>query len=243
MPRERTFARRLLISADATGYGRRGDRGQARLQRGLLKVLGEAAERAGLHRAAWDRQVAGDGELAVLPDSEPEPRVVDGYVRQLAAALRRHNRGVSGDVRVRLRLAIHHGTAVRGAESYDGRGVVEVTRLCDSAPLRTALRESGSDLAVILSGRVFHDVVGGEYTLWRPSDFRKVRVGVKELTTEAFLLVPGHDVHSLDLAADMPSSPASERRPGAADTPVVQNNFYDRVDASDATFGIGASRR
>jgi hypothetical protein len=69
-----------------------------------------------------------------------------------------------------------------------------------------------------------------------------VRVRVKELTTEAFLLVPGHDVHSLDLAADRPSSPASERRPGTTDTPMVQNNFSDRVDASGATFGIGSFR-
>ncbi|MBA9002991.1 hypothetical protein [Thermomonospora cellulosilytica] len=237
MTEEEKFARHLLTSVDATGYGRRTDRGQARLQRGMLTVLGEAAEGAGLDRSTWDRQVAGDGELAVLPDDQPEPRVVDDYVRHLEAALRRYNRGVHGDQRLRLRLAIHYGPALRGAESYDGRGVVEVSRLCDSAPLRAALKETGADLAVIVSDRVFHDVVDGEHTSLSASDFRKVQVKVKEFATEAFLFVPGYDVHALDLVSGGPPEPHPARS-----APMVQNNFYDHVDASGATFGVATSR-
>src|SRR4051794_29749404 len=107
------FERRLLLSVDATGYGSQTDRRHGIMQQNLLRVLDDAAERAGLCRADWERQQGGDGEFSVLPAGEREPRVVDDFIRHLAAALRRANRDEPPVRRLRLRAAVHFGPAIR----------------------------------------------------------------------------------------------------------------------------------
>src|SRR5262245_22591969 len=74
------FGRRLLVSIDAKGYGGGDDQRHVAVQDTLLAVLGEAASKAHLSRAEWVQLGAGDGELAILPSSEPEPGVVDDFV-------------------------------------------------------------------------------------------------------------------------------------------------------------------
>lgn len=191
------FARRLLVSVDASGYGRSNDREQGEIQKGLLRVLDDAAERAGLWRGAWLRQQAGDGELSILPQNEPEARVADDFVRHLLAALRRHNRGLTKPLR--LRLAVHHGVAIPAPNGHRGAGPVVVSRLCDAAPLKRALEVSGAELAVILSRQVFTETVAQEHTSLDPAIFREVRVRAKEYDDSAWIWIPDHDVHGLDL--------------------------------------------
>jgi hypothetical protein len=212
------FERRLLLSVDAKGYGASTDRWQAMIQQGLLKVLDEAAERAGLNRAGWLKQGAGDGELSILPTTEPEPRVADDFVRNLKTALHRHNRDLTGTKRLRLRLAVHYGIAIEGPNGHRGAGPVVVSRLCDCPQLKAALATSGADLAVIVSRQVFTETIVEEHTSLEPGTFRKVRVQMKEYDDDAWIWVPDHDVHKLDLP-DGPASPADTSGPpsGAAD--------------------------
>lgn len=214
------FERRLLLSVDAKGYGEGTDRRHGVVQRALLTVLDDAAERAGLSRAAWARQPGGDGELAVLPPGEREPRVADDFVRHLAAALRRSNRDEDPRKRLRLRLALHFGPTMPEVNGFRGSGPVVVSRLCGCRPLRAALLGSGADLAVILSEQVFNDVIVQEHTSLEATDFRRVRVRDKEYDRDAWIIVPGHDVHALDLPADdapAPGSGAPGREETAAD--------------------------
>lgn len=194
------FERRLVLSVDAKGYGSSTDRWQATIQNGLLAVLDEAAERAGLNRTGWLKQGAGDGELSILPDTEPEPRVADDFARQLCASLRRRNRDVADGKRLRLRLAVHYGTAIPAPNGHRGAGPVVVSRLCDCPQLKAALAISGADLAVILSRQVFTETIVQEHTSLEPGDFRKVRVQMKEYDEDAWIWVPGHNVHALDLS-------------------------------------------
>jgi hypothetical protein len=210
------FGRRLLLAVDAQGYGGGDDQQHVAIQNGLLSVLNEAATRAHLARDRWSRQLAGDGELAVLPISEPEPLVVDDFVRELAAALRCHNRDRIPTVR--LRLAIHHGVAMPASMGFAGQGVVAVSRLADSEPLRQALTQStDADLAVCLSGQVYRDTVLQGHTSLRPEDFRRVEVRVKEFTQDAWLRIPGGDVHALELS-DEPRRPVDKSRPALPET-------------------------
>src|SRR5262245_61955649 len=118
-----------MVAVDVKGYGGATDRRQGAIQEGLLRVLDEAAARARLARPGWGRQPGGDGELAVLPETEPEPAVVYEFPRALRDAVRRHNLDLREDARLRLRLAIHFGTAVPARNGYLGKGPVEVSRL------------------------------------------------------------------------------------------------------------------
>jgi hypothetical protein len=223
MDRIGVFGRRLLISVDTQGYGQKDDLRQASIQRDLLAVLDEAAERAMLARPSWLRQPAGDGELSILPETESEPHVVDDFARELSAVLARHNEDLCPDMRLRLRLAVHHGVAMRAGNGFSGQGVVEVSRLVDSRPLRQALKVTDADLAVILSGRVFLDTVVQRHTSLRAAEFRKVRIRNKEYDNEAWLRVPGADVHALDLPEqdELPAAVMAEAAPTEPSGPVL----------------------
>jgi hypothetical protein len=207
------FGRRLLLSVDAKSYGSGDDQRQAAIQDGLLAVLDEAAAGARLTRIAWMRQEAGDGELAVLPPGDPEPRLVDDFVLKLHAALTRHNDDLIPEARLRLRVAIHNGVALRARNGFSGQGVVVVGRLVDSRPLKEALNAATeANLAVALSQRVYEDTVVQRHTSLRATDFRRVRVRNKEFVADAWIRVLGADVHTLDIADDLP-----EPSPGRAE--------------------------
>jgi hypothetical protein len=203
------FGRRLLVTTDAASYGRADDLQQRLMQTAQPAVLDEAAARAKLHRVDWQRRSNGDGELALLPTTEEEPRVVDDFVYHLHGALRAYNRDLRSGARLRLRLAIHHGVVVPTGGDFAGQGVVVVSRLLDSRPVRAAMEVSDADLAVIVSDEVFSATVAQGYTTVPEDSFRRVAVELKEFSGDAWLYVPGHQVHVMHLGQkdDPPAEP------------------------------------
>jgi hypothetical protein len=246
------FGRCLCLGVDARGYGSATDRVQAHWQQALLESLDLSASRAGLDRPQWKRQAKGDEELALLPDDGTEPVVVDDFVHELDGVLTRYNQA-NPVHRLRLRLALHHGVAYPGANGMPGQAVVLMSRLLNSRPIHEALDAvPEANLAVIISQRIYEDVVVQEHTSLTAKDFRRVKVVEKELDTEAWLRVPGADVHALDL----PSNPVatrpghSDNRPTGVDDKPMRNNgpvfhqngdtqqtFTGQIDASHAHFG------
>lgn len=229
------------------GYGRRDDREHADVQRALLMVLNEAAHASGLDRLDWSRQGAGDGELAILPDQEAEPVVVDDFVAELHAALRYYNHGRLPEFRMRLRLAIHFGAAIKADNGYAGQGVVLVSRLVDSRPPHLALeQDDGALLAVMVSDEVYQDVVVQRHTKLTDQDFREVAVDNKETRVRAWLRVPGSDIRALRLEAPggaqraVAPGPASAvtRAPGLGQGQMVHTVVNGSVHAPGAVFGI-----
>ncbi|MEU4691887.1 hypothetical protein [Actinoplanes sp. NPDC023714] len=230
----RTAGRRPLLSVDARGYGAADGRRQVAMQRGLIDLLDDSAEAAGLRRAAWQRQQSGDGEFAVLPADEPESVLIDDFVRALADRVADYNEDRRDEARMRLRLAIHNGVVEPAASGFAGAGAVVVGRLCDCAPakaLQDALPEAG--LVVILSNRVYLDTVAQGHTSVRPARFRKVRVRVKEYRDDAWLHVPGADIRAVDLetAAETPPDRPGRTPDMPAQSAEVISNFHDRVTA------------
>jgi hypothetical protein len=245
----RSFARYLCLSVDAQGYGRIPDRGQAVIQDALLEVLAAAAAAAGVDRGGWHRQGKGDEELALVPSGGPDAdaRVVDGFASELAAALLRRNCAVPAGHALRLRLAIDGGLAAEASNGFAGRPVVTVSRLVGCRPLRQALAAApDAGLAVILSRQVYSELVLGGHTRARPGDFRRVAVHDKELDDDAWLRVPGADVHRLRLAPAREADPAGHGSPaggpGALAGQVVVNEFRAAVDASHGVIGIRNDR-
>lgn len=249
MARNTVFGRRLLLSADAKAYGSKDHPRQRDIQTGLLAVLDRAAGRAGLDRGTWERQPGGDGELSVLPRGKPElePIVVDDFVRELDNALTVHNRDRVTDARLRLRLAIHYGVAVPADNGYSGQGIITVSRLADGPPVKAALEiVADAQLAVVLSERVFADVVVQRQTSLSPADFRQVTVRNKEFVEPAYLYLPRHDVRSISLP-EQPHDQADQgtdrdagqqAEHGAGQDGAVTNTFHAEVDARHGVFGI-----
>ncbi|HEU5392886.1 MAG TPA: hypothetical protein VFV73_44060 [Streptosporangiaceae bacterium] len=237
------FDRHLLVAVDAAGYGAGTDQEHLAVQSGLTSVLDAAAARAHLRRDRWLTQQAGDGELAVLPRDEPEPVVVDQFVRYLDEALTAHNANPASRRKLRLRMAIHFGTAMPADNGYAGQGVVAVSRLVDAAAVKDALAAAPQAcLAVILSRQVFDDVVRQGHVSVQPSDFAKVSVRVKEFQDEAWVKVVGVPLHAAAPSGEpADGEPADGTLPASRAEPEdnrVYQNFYADVHAPGATFGI-----
>ncbi|NUT52519.1 MAG: hypothetical protein HOV94_35310 [Saccharothrix sp.] len=208
-----SFQRSLLVCCDLRSYGSADDVLQRELQELLVRTLDRAGTAAGLDRTTWRRQAKGDEEWAVLPATTQETDVVDRYVRALDAELAVTNRYRVPEARLRLRMAIHFGATVEGANGYPGQDAVLVSRLLDSQAAHAALEQSPADLVVVLSDTLFTSLVAARHTTLRPEDFRRVDVRVKAFQGQAWMWLPSGDVHSLDLGegAAAPLSPVVDR--------------------------------
>jgi hypothetical protein len=194
VPDDYEFSRVPLLAVDAWRYGPRDDRQQYELQRHLMEALTASAARSGLDLRTWDMQEAGDGLLALLPDSGAEPVLVDSFVRELDTWLRRHNHDRLPEARLRLRVAVHHGPAVVADLGYASGAVVHVCRLRDSRPVRGALDAvPEANLVQAVSALVFEDVIRQRHTSLSAHDFTKIEIAdkAKDFTATAWLHVPG----------------------------------------------------
>ncbi|MBA9004911.1 MULTISPECIES: hypothetical protein [Thermomonospora] len=174
---------RLLLAVDIQGYTRLDVREQLRVQRDLSGALDRAAEGAGLDRRRWEKQVGGDGELAMPPEETAVAAAVGEFPLLLAAELRELNRSRSGRPRLRVRLAVHYGTLTAGPFGPAGQAPIVVQRLLDAGPLRALLRDDPDrDLAYVVSDKVYEDVVRTGFTRMVPGDFQSIRITAKNAT-------------------------------------------------------------
>ncbi|MFG2091595.1 hypothetical protein [Spirillospora sp. NPDC048824] len=174
---------RLLLAVDIQGYSKRDTREQLLAQRQMSEVLDTAAHGIGLDHGVWDKQVGGDGELATLPEGVDPAPVAGDFVIGLAATLREVN-GTTGRAsarfRLRLRLALHHGTLTTGPFGPAGDAPIVVQRLLDAAPLRRLLADDADrDLAYVISDSLFEDVVQTGFCALPPAAFRAIKVTAK----------------------------------------------------------------
>ncbi|MGA6224211.1 hypothetical protein ACPESV_28250 [Streptomyces umbrinus] len=216
-PPDGTPHRRLCLAADMEQYSRLDTRTQSTAQADLVRLLDEAASLTGLDRAAWARQPQGDQEFAVLPEGTPEATVLGPFVHHLAARLSALNDRPAIS-RVRLRLALDSGVVADAALGHAGPAPVAVARYVNALQLRAVLAAlTSADLAVIVSDRLYQDVVRlGDPALdptqyIRAHQYVRVHVRVKEFAGYGWIRVPGHgpeDVRpSVEGAAGPLSSP------------------------------------
>jgi cell wall assembly regulator SMI1 len=189
------FARKLCWTIDARGYGQGNDVEQATLQEELNALVTAAAAAAGLRRETWLRQPGGDGELALVPDDEPEHWVIDRLTTELATLLDQRNRRSPAEKRLAVRVAVNHGLVKMAVLGWAGSSVVEVCRLRDSEAAKAALeRIPGANVVLMLSHHLFQSMVLGGHTSVTPASFLRVRVEEKEFREDAWIWVPGVDM-------------------------------------------------
>jgi hypothetical protein len=118
--------------------------------------------------------------------------VVADFPCELATSLRRHNRSLRPEDRLRLRVAIHCGVLHMGALGFPGAAPVEAFRLLDAPPFKQALAAADdAEVALIVSEQLFRDIVTPGYRGLRQQWFRKVTVTVKEFSGIGYVTLPG----------------------------------------------------
>ncbi|WP_409495973.1 ATP-binding protein [Amycolatopsis sp. cmx-11-12] len=183
----------LIVVADVEGFGDRRRTGphQRAVRDGLYEVMEAAFAAAGTVWTECYREDRGDAVFALVPGEADKARFVEAALPALVTRLRVHNDTHPEAQRIRLRVALHAGEV-----GYDEHGVTSSSltlafRLCDAAPLKTALASSPGMLAVIASDWLFDDVIrhtpGAAPATWRP-----VRVEVKEVATTGWVTLPDH---------------------------------------------------
>ncbi|MEU3843168.1 hypothetical protein AB0E88_24405 [Streptomyces sp. NPDC028635] len=224
----------ICIAVDAQAYGSNNDRRQSEIQHELPRLLDRAARGAGFDRTRWQIQRKGDEQLAVRPVDGTEARLVDDYVRHLAAVLREHNAQRVREAQTRLRVVVHQGLVELADNGFAGAAVVATARLLNAPALYDALSaHPGADLVVLLSDEVFASQVVGGHTTLRTEDFTRVAVQVKEYRAAAWLHIPGAPV----TVAHEPGSaePGESAAPASvlASEPAVPVSGESAVPASD----------
>jgi hypothetical protein len=182
------LALRFLTAVDVEGFSRHPAAEQARIQDTLDYAMSEAAARAGLDRKNWYRQPGGDGELAVLPQEINSLSLVADYPRRLAAVLSEINKSARPGSRLRLRMAIHHGSVSPGPLGPVGMAPITVSRLVDAQVLRQELsRQAGADLVLIVSATVYDEVVRSRFGELDPETFCRTVIKAKDTKLIGYL--------------------------------------------------------
>ncbi|RAY16661.1 hypothetical protein DPM19_00275 [Actinomadura craniellae] len=183
---------RLLLAVDIQGYSARNAKEQLVAQRELSAALSRAANDLGLDRDLWDKQVGGDGELAILPPGADIPKIVGEFPRRLTEELNEYNRLRTEGRPLRVRLAMHHGTLIEGPFGPAGEAPVEITRLLDADQLRALLGERTADpLVFAISAALYEEVVQSGFCALDPSGFKPVELSVKGIRYSGYLYHDG----------------------------------------------------
>lgn len=222
------ITRHLCMATDGEKYSRLDTPSQEAFQADLVRLLEEAAVLSGLDRTTWERQPQGDQEFTVLPLDTREPVVVGSFVRNLTIRLGERNANLAGGERMRLRLAIDYGVARTAALGYSGPAPVSVARYLNASQLKRVLEALDStDLALIVSDRVYQDVVRlrGEGQGLDPSRYVRVHVREKDFSGYGWIHVPEHSAEELKpFVVDQEPGGSPDDVPAAAPTNVVKRN-------------------
>lgn len=169
--------RRLIIAVDLEHYSQLPDSGQRAAQQAMSELLSEAGQHGALERAQWEIQPQGDGELALLPPGIDEAAVITSLMHQVASGLYKHNqradphnRRADPSARLRMRIAVHEGLTYVAESGFAGDAVNTACRLRDSREAKDALRNTDNDVVLIVSERIYHDVICGDDSYDLPSD-------------------------------------------------------------------------
>jgi hypothetical protein len=161
--------RRLCLAFDLERYSTGNDAAQIEKQRAMMNMVREACERGALERAHWLKQEQGDGEVAVLPPGIDEAHVITALWREFREGLHRYNRHANADARLRMRVAVHEGIAYIGDNGFAGTVINTVCRLRDCHEAKDALSSTDGDLVLIVSDRIYQDVICGYDALTLPA--------------------------------------------------------------------------
>jgi hypothetical protein len=174
----------LIVALDIENFSRLDTLDQSIVQARLRQVLDVAATQSCLDRTKWHLQPRGDGELAVLPPDTDVAWVVANFTHHIAEALKAY-----GPPRLRLRISMHHGTLAAGEFGPAGDAPIVACRLLDARTTRRTLATANGDVVVVVSQRLYRDVICTRFHGLQPDWFRPMRVSSKGTTYLGYICV------------------------------------------------------
>ncbi|MEU3018288.1 MULTISPECIES: hypothetical protein [unclassified Nocardiopsis] len=195
---------RGVLAVDMENFSRTSGRDQQVIGALIPNLLENALSRSDLAHVWRDRRFARHGGDGYVFGTEPEhlPYLVSPFLDNLQEKLEEiqpHLAHLDRGLRMRLRVSIDVGPLPDLGEGSPvnamGEAMISTHRLLDAEPVREELRRTDPDttlVAVIISRRVYEDVVLGGFTPIRPSRWRQVNatVGGKSFQAEGYLYVP-----------------------------------------------------
>lgn len=217
-----------IFALDVAEFGRleRSNPIRVGLRASLYHLLRQAFEDSGIDWKGCKREDRGDGVLVLADPATAKARFIDPLITRLTAGVKHHNNAASELAQIRLRVALHAGEVLADKHGYVGEDLNFTFRLLDSDPLREALKEAPSGLALIVSDAIYQAVVRQGYGAIDPSQYRPVQVHRKETAAQAWIHVPGRAAQAPGSAArpapdnhdDPDPDPAARQTPGSGAT-------------------------
>lgn len=215
----------LIVVLDIERFGSRTDPLQQWLRDQLHEIVGEALRQAGVGTAdtaaVGDR---GDGSFLLIRPTISKLDLTTRFVDALQAGLRGHAQRGNEESALRVRVSLHAGDVAQDDRGWVGEALNTACRLVDLDALRTTLAAADrSGLALAVSADWHAAVVRHDFPELPKAEFRQVPFRAKEISSHAWLRVPGYDEPpGLGSRARAPESPpppppAAARKPSLPD--------------------------
>ena len=179
-----------VFLTDVVDFGARtrSDNDRLLIREALFKMT-QKAMRGFPYAQSEDR---GDGFLTVVPPNASTARVLDQLLKELPAALERHNSTQRESARFKLRLAVNVGPVVSDMGGVSGEAIIVAARLVEAPSFKHVLAESNASLGVIASPFVYETVVKHGPDPREVASYSQVPVEVKESDTTAWMKLFSH---------------------------------------------------
>lgn len=212
---------RAILAVDAKDFTKLPSSVHEETSAAIKTVVGSALRDAGLE-AEWSDPSffgdTGDGFAVGLPP-RILPFLVDPFPALLQERLAQRRNDRPGEAPLRLRVSLHVGPLPTdpAAPSSTGNGAArnDTHRLLDADVIKEALRDVSPEIALvamIISDRVFDDVVRGRYAGLHPDNFVSVtaRVAGKGFDQPAWLHLPAQPGRSFPSSSPQPDDPTHD---------------------------------
>jgi hypothetical protein len=178
----------LTVGVDIENFTKLDILGQSLAQRTLSKVLDLAAHRAVLDRENWHCQPRGDGELAILPADTDVAWVVSEFAARVPEVLAELQEIHPAAPRIRLRMAMHHGPLMTGSFGPVGDAPIATCHLLDAPAVRRILAaETSCSVLLVVSEKIYEEVVRSRFYGLTPERFQRIRISVKRSSYTAYV--------------------------------------------------------
>lgn len=224
-----------VLACDVASFGdpSRTDDVRTRMRAELYRLLERSFDDAGVPFAGCYREDRGDGVLVAVPPSVGVDLLLAPVADLLKAGLRRYNRAAAEPARMRLRVAVNTGEARWDGNGLVGSAVNHTFRILEEPRFKEMLSASGGWLALIVSQRVYDDVVRHGLGRADPDDYRPIDVAVKETEAAAWvrLMAPAAGTGLVSVPGPVPdAAPPAAAVPPEAGPAVGRAALFELVD-------------